>query len=262
MTDFHVADADLLAWAENRLTEPAAWSVEAHLDDCAACRFRVPATPALPPAPMDLPPRGRVRRPTRARRIRLLIGAGPQARVAWFSAVAVTVLLTLTVAAQPGDRVPHWLLLLVAPLLPVLGTAASYGPRSDPMAEMVASTAYGGLRIVLWRTLSVLAVSLPVAAAGGVVSALGSPAVWLLPCCALTALTLALATFTGPALAAWVVSGGWFALVTAAHGLPEDTAPLVDPPATPVWLAVLAAAALIITLRRNHTGGNTRRAYR
>ncbi|MBW6432481.1 anti-sigma factor [Actinoplanes hulinensis] len=246
MTDFHVADADLLAWAENRLAEPAAWSVEAHLDDCAACRSRVPATPAVPPAPMDLPPQGRVRRATRARRIRLLIGAGPQARVAWFSAVTVTVLLTLTV----GDRVPHWLLLLNGPVLPVLGTAVSYGRHTDPLDELVASTAYGGLRIVLWRTLSVLAVSLPVAAAGGLVSGLGEPAVWLLPSCALTALTLALAALTGPAVAAAVVGGGWALLVTGTLWSPEAGAQLVTGGTTPAWLAVTAAAALIITYRR------------
>ncbi|MEV0896273.1 zf-HC2 domain-containing protein [Actinoplanes sp. NPDC049802] len=247
MTEFHVADADLWAWAENRLSEPAAWSVEAHLDGCAICRSRVPATPGLPPAPLHLPAQGRVRPATRARRIRVLVEAGPQARIAWFSAVAVTVLLTVTL----GDRVPHWLLLLVGPALPVLGTAVSYGPRSDPMAELVASTAYGGLRIVLWRTLSVLAVSLPVAAAGGFVSGLGSPAMWLLPCCALTALTLALASFTGPTVSAWVVGGGWFALVTAAHGLPVDATPLlVAPSATPPWLAVTAVGSLIITYRR------------
>ncbi|GIE28854.1 hypothetical protein Ait01nite_018990 [Actinoplanes italicus] len=244
----HVSDADLRAWSEDRLAEPAAWSLEAHLDQCRACRGRVPAD--LPPPPVDLPPQGRVRPPSRARRIRMLIGAGPQARVAWFSAVAVTVVLTLVVAIQPGTVVPQWVLLLAAPALPVLGTAASYGRHTDPLYEMVASSAYGGLRIVLWRTLSVLAVSLPVSAAAGSASGLGAPAVWLLPSLALTALTLALAARTGPAVAASIVAAVWAVLVLGTLWSPANGAQLVDAPSAPAWLAVLAAAAVVTLTRR------------
>ncbi|WP_430783264.1 zf-HC2 domain-containing protein [Actinoplanes sp. G11-F43] len=250
MTGFHVADGDLRAWAEDRLGEPAAWSVEAHLDSCRDCRSRVPATPAVPGAPTVLPVQGRVRRPTPARRVRLLLGAGPQARLAWFSAVAVTVALTLLVATQPAGTVPHWMLLLVAPLLPVLGTAVSYGRHTDPLYEMVASSAYGGLRIILWRTLSVLAVSLPVTGAGGLVSGLGVPAVWLLPALALTATTLALASPVGPVPAASVVAGCWFLLVTATLWSRESGAQLVGWTASPAWLTVLVAAAVVMFVRK------------
>lgn len=248
MNGYHVSGADLRAWAEDRLTEPGAWSVEAHLDGCSACRSRVPATPGIPPPPVDLPAQGRVRRATWARRIRMLIGAGPQARTAWFSAMAVTVTLTLAVATQPVDAVPQWLLLLTTPVLPVLGTAVSYGRHTDPLHELVASSAYGGLRIVLWRTLSVLAVSLPVSAAGGLASGLGVPAVWLLPGVALTALSLALGAVTGSAAAAVTVGVGWGALVVGTLWTPAGGAQLVTAGTTPVWLAVTVTAALMITI--------------
>jgi hypothetical protein len=244
----HISDADLLAWSEDRLGEPAAWSLETHLDQCRPCRSRVPAD--LPPLPIDLPVQGRVRPPGPARRIRMLIGAGPQARIAWFSAVAVTVTLTLIAAIQPGPVVPQWLLLLAAPALPVLGTAVSYGRHTDPLYEMVASSAYGGLRIVLWRTLSVLVVSLPVSAAAGLASGLGAPAVWLLPSLTLTALTLALAALTGPAVAAAAVSGAWALLVVGTLWSPESGGQLVGSPSAPAWLAVFGAAAAITLTRK------------
>jgi hypothetical protein len=244
----HLSDADLLAWSEDRLGEPAAWSLEAHLDQCRECRSRVPGD--LPPLPIELPPQGRVRPPGPARRIRLLIGAGPQARIAWFSAVVATVGLTLVAAMQPGTVVPQWVLLLAAPALPVLGTAVSYGRHTDPLYEMVASSAYGGLRMVLWRTLSVLAVSLPVSAGAGLASGLGAPVVWLLPSLTLTAVTLALAALTGPAVAASLVSGAWALLVVGTLWSPESGGQLVDGRSAPAWAAVFVAAALITLTRK------------
>ncbi|WP_433793501.1 zf-HC2 domain-containing protein [Actinoplanes sp. CA-252034] len=245
----HVSDAELLAWTRDRLTEPDVWSLEAHLDECRACRARVPGDPAPPPT--ALPPQGRVRRATPARRIRMLVGSGPHARAAWISAVAATVGLALVVAAQPVAVVPQWVLLLTAPALPVLGTAMSYGRHTDPLHEMVASTAYGGLRIVLWRTLSVLVVSLPVSVAAGLASGLGVPAVWLLPCVALTALTLALASLTGPAVAATAVGAAWGVLVVGTRWSPEGTTDLlVSTGTTPAWLITTVAAVLLIIVRK------------
>ncbi|MFC7531408.1 zf-HC2 domain-containing protein [Actinoplanes sp. GCM10030250] len=258
---YHATDAQLLAWVEGGLDEAGVWSVEAHLERCGTCRTRIPYDEPAGPPP-DLPPQGRVRRPTRARRIQLLIGAGPQARVAWLSAVLVTVALTLAVTWMPDGTAPRWLLLMIAPALPVLGTAASYGPRTDPLDELVGSTVYGGLRIVLWRTLSVLAVSLPVAAAGGLATGLGAPAVWLLPCCALTALTLALATLTGPAVAGSVVGTGWFVLVAGTLWSPERGAQLVTTQTTPVWLALIVIAAVTLTHQQTNRGQIKREAHR
>ncbi|MET8361587.1 zf-HC2 domain-containing protein [Micromonospora sp. NPDC005171] len=215
MTGFHV-DVDVLAaYAEDRLADVDAWSVEAHLDRCSACRMGV--TPDASVALMieavavaldnRLPAQGQVRPATGWRRVRVLVAAGPAARAAWLLSVAVTGVLTAGLAVSP-TVVPPWLLLLIAPALPVAGTALSYGPRTDPLHDVIAGT-QGGLRIVLWRTLAVLAVAAPVAVLAGAVTDIGTPVLWLLPCVALTALTLALGSLIEPAYAAPVVAGAW-----------------------------------------------------
>lgn len=170
MTGFHVDARVLAAYAEDRLVDVDAWSVEAHLDRCGACRTSIApdASVALVVEAVAvalgnrLPAQGRVRRATRWRRVRVMVGAGPAARGTWLLSVAVTGVLTAGLAASP-TVLPPWLLLLVAPALPVAGTALSYGPRTDPLHELVAGTPQGGLRIVLWRTLTVLVVAAPVA---------------------------------------------------------------------------------------------------
>ncbi|MEV7227330.1 anti-sigma factor [Polymorphospora sp. NPDC051019] len=249
MSGFHLDDAVLRAYARERLADTDAWSVEAHLDRCATCRSRLPFdVPAAADLLAVLPDQGRVRPGTRWRRSMMLLNAAPAARVAWFVSVAATLGLAVGAAFDPLLIRP-WLLLLIAPVLPVLGVAASYGPHTDPLHEMVAASPYGGLRIVLWRTLSVLAVTVPVAVVAGAASGIGVPAMWLLPCLALTGLALGLGSLIAPVRAATLVAGGWALLVLAASG----PAWLVVPAAGPPWLAVLAAATglfLVRTTRR------------
>ncbi|MER7333484.1 MULTISPECIES: hypothetical protein [unclassified Micromonospora] len=165
--------------------------MEAHLDRCGACRTSIAryASTALVVEAVAvtlgnrLPAQGRVRRATGWRRVRVLVGAGPAARAAWLLSVAVTGVLTAGLAVSP-TVVPPWLLLLIAPALPVAGTALSYGPRTDPLHDLIAGTPQGGLRIVLWRTLAVLVVAAPVAVLAGAVTDIGTPVLWLLPCVA------------------------------------------------------------------------------
>ncbi|MEV6811831.1 zf-HC2 domain-containing protein [Micromonospora sp. NPDC051296] len=256
MTGFHVDARVLAAYIEDRLADADAWSVEAHLDRCGACRARI----TLDEAAMrsvetvavtlrgPLPAPGRIRRATRWRRIRVLVAAGPAARGAWFVAVAVTGLVTLGLLVSPM-AIPPWLLLLVAPALPVLGTAVSYGPWTDPLHELVAGTPHGGLRIVLWRTLAVLAVTAPVALLAGVVTGIGTPAMWPLLCVALTTLTLALGSIVEPGQAAAMVLGGWAVTVLAPTG-----GWAVVASSGPAWLAVTALAALLVYVRRDQLG--------
>lgn len=257
MTGFHVDAAVLAAYGEGRLADVDAWSVEAHLDRCVVCRTSIASdvsTASVVEAVAvslggRLPRQGRVRRATGWRRVRVLAGAGPAARAAWLLSVAVTGVLTAGLAVSP-TVVPPWLLLLIAPALPAVGTALSYGPRTDPLHELVAGTPQGGLRIVLWRTLTVLAVAAPVAVLAGAVTGIGTPGLWLLPCVALTVLTLALGSLIEPAYAALVVAGAWAVVVLAP---PVDgLAVLVSSP--PGWLGVTAAAAVVVYARRERVG--------
>ncbi|MEE6260621.1 anti-sigma factor family protein [Plantactinospora sonchi] len=255
----HLDDVVLRAYAEDRLADVDAWSVEAHLDRCPSCRERLPLDEATgrlvaevgaalrdrletaPPLPRPSV-RGRIRPGSRWRRNTVLLGAGPAARAGWLGSVAVT--LGLVAAVEFGAlSIRPWVLLLIAPVLPVLGVASSYGPRTDPLHELVASTPYAGLRIVLWRTLSVLAVAVPVSLVAGAVAGIGVPGLWLLPCLTLTALTLGLGAVVEPYRAAVAVAVGWAVLVLAPVG-PW----LVAPAAVPGWLAGTAAAVLLMVV--------------
>ncbi|MEU3455211.1 zf-HC2 domain-containing protein [Micromonospora sp. NPDC006766] len=263
--DYHLHDLVLRAYAEDRLGDTDAWSVEAHLDHCPACRARL-----VPDEQMgqrlatfgatlraNLPQQGKVRSGSRWRQVTVLVGAGPAARRGWLGSVAATIGLLVALAAGPAEA-RSWLL-LIAPVLPVLGVAASYGLRADPLHELVGATPYAGLRIVLWRCLSVFAATAPVALAAGKVSGIGVPVLWLLPCLALTALTLGLGTLLEIGRAAAVVAAGWAAMVLAPVGrewtgtvlAPVGKAWLVAPETGLAWAAVTVFGGALMFWRRD-----------
>ncbi|MFI6761046.1 zf-HC2 domain-containing protein [Micromonospora sp. NPDC050417] len=260
--DFHIHDLVLRAYAEDRLGDSDSWSVEAHLGRCPSCRARLPLDEptsqqiAVVGASLrdDLPRQGRLRAGTRWRRITVLVGFGPAARLGWLISVAVTLGLLVALAASPAPS-RSWLLLLIAPVLPVLGIAASYGLRTDPLHELVAATPYAGLRIVLWRTVSVLAVTAPVAFVAGTASGIGLPVMWLLPCLALTGLTLGLGTVMEIGRAAAVVVAGWAVVVLA----PLGEAWMVAPATGTAWVVVTGVGVALTFWRRDRLETGVRR---
>ncbi|SCF20753.1 Putative zinc-finger [Micromonospora viridifaciens] len=271
--DYHLHDLVLRAYAEDRLGDADAWSVEAHLDHCPACRARLTPDEQLAQRiagfganlRANLPRQGRIRSGSRWRQVAVLVGAGPAARLGWLGSVAATAGLLVALAASPAPT-RSWLL-LVAPALPVLGIAASYGLRADPLHELVAATPYAGLRIVLWRCLSVLAATAPVALAAGEVSGIGVPVLWLLPCLALTALTLGLGTLLEIGQAAAAVVAGWAAVVLAPVGrewagtvlAPVGKAWLVTPQTSLAWAAVTVFGGALAFWRRDRMEIGVRR---
>lgn len=84
----------------------------------------------------------------------------------WLAMVlAVTLLALLLDLTELGSgRVS--LMLLLAPVLPVGGVAASWSRDLDPAYELTASTPRAGLQLVLRRTAAVLAVVIPTLLAG------------------------------------------------------------------------------------------------
>ncbi|CAM5425153.1 zf-HC2 domain-containing protein [Streptomyces aurantiogriseus] len=191
---------------------------------------------------------------------RPLWAAGPAVRGAWLPAVLLVALGALALAYGAGVDGARPLLLAAAPVVPVLGVALSYGPHADPLHEIAAATPSGGLRLLLTRTVAVLAVSLPsLTLAGLLLPASGAPgaAAWLLPGLALTLATLTLAGYVGCRAAAAVTGGGWLcavpvpALASSADApltrLTEQLSLVLDGPlAQGAWAtaAVLCAAAL------------------
>ena len=165
----------------------------------------------------------------------------------------VAVLLAATLldlAADAGaSGAPSWVL-LVAPVLPLVGVAASWSRVFDPAYDLVAATPAAGLPLLLWRTTVVLAVMVPAALIAGVVADTGGVATWLLPCLALTAASLALGSVTGMVRATGVAAGAWAAGVVAPALAIQQTPAALEPAWLPVWGALTILAAGAIALRR------------
>ncbi len=181
-----------------------------------------------------------------------LMAATPVLRRSWYLA-SILVLLFGLAAADP-DRPDGSLavFLVVAPLVPVLGVGLAYGPGVDPASDMTVATPLSGFRLLLLRSVTVLATSVLF---GGIGAILIAPdhglrvLAWMLPALALTTATLALATAVPTRLAAGLVAGGWLAIVIAVTRLADDLA-LFGGPAQPLYLALVLVAGVLLAVRR------------
>ncbi len=225
------------------------WAVESHLETCAPCRARLAPDPLADAVWADLavvvdrtPQMPRTRR-------RLLTWVSPMAGpwLAMILLVTFVALLLDRLSSATPDGIS--LVLLIAPVLPVLGVAASWGRALDPAYELTAATPRAGLPLVLRRTAAVLFVVMPgLFVAGWLTGA--SLAEWLLPCLTFTAGTLALGGLIGVTRAAITLVVLWtFAIVVPTIALAR-TSVVFDAAATPFWAALLALGLLVITLRR------------
>ncbi|WP_416981936.1 zf-HC2 domain-containing protein [Streptomyces sp. T028] len=238
------------------------WAVEAHLETCRVCRDRLSAAVAAGvPAVASLVdtvwsgleprlavtatmPRGR-RRPARLSRWLT------PAMVPWLATVVgVTLLALLLDLAGTGTGTGEVsVVLLLAPVLPVLGVAASWSRGLDPAYELTASAPRAGLHLVLRRTASVLAVVVPALLVGGWVTGV-MVAQWLLPCLAFTAATLALGGLVGVTRAAVALAAVWAAVVVAPTLATRRTAFALQTGGLPVWALILALGIGVVIARR------------
>src|SRR5215467_10103592 len=101
--------------------------------------------------------------------------------------------------ALVGGRIRNangtWLFLAVAPVVPCLVVASSYDPRLDPALEPELVTPYPALRLILLRTIAVLALALPAVLLFGLVVPGEAPFAWLLPAVGFVAVVLAASTW-------------------------------------------------------------------
>ncbi|WP_431950976.1 zf-HC2 domain-containing protein [Actinacidiphila sp. bgisy167] len=263
---WHVPDAVAAAYADGTLPETTAWSVDKHLEQCAACADRVSTRARTGPHGATLaqvrqvvlaqvasaPVRGAAALPAvRSRPWPAALRSAYAPRAPWMAslllAVVAAVALTRFVAVPGADP---WLLLL-APLLPPTGVALAYGRHADPVYELAASTPSGGLRLLLVRTGVVLAACVPLlTAAGGLLAGAGAAVAWLLPGLTLTAATLVLGSWTGCHRAAAIVATGWVTAVVLCG--PPATARnlLFSGAAQQAWAAAGASCVLLLALRR------------
>ncbi|MFE5138992.1 zf-HC2 domain-containing protein [Streptomyces fagopyri] len=236
------------------------WAVEAHLEACRTCRDRLSAAVgAEVPAVTSLvdtvwsglePHLAVTHTMSRGRRwsARLSRWMTPT-MVPWLAmVVGVTVLALLFDLAGSGAGEVS-LVLLFAPVLPVLGVAASWSRGVDPAYELTASAPRAGLYLVLRRTASVLGVVVPALSVGGWMTGV-MVAQWLLPCLAFTATTLALGGVIGVTRAAVLLAAVWAAVIVAPTLATSRTTFALQTGGLPMWGLLLALGIGVVIARR------------
>ena len=267
MTGWHLDDDALRRYVERADSLAMGASAEQHLLSCEPCRARVSAAASVMElGVIDLAAvwdrtRDAIEVPRPPAFGRLLRAAGLPAHDARLVAVAsafrgvwlagaAAVLAFAALAAAAGHARGMWLFLAVAPVVPCLVVASSYDPRLDPALEPELVTPYPALRLVLLRTIAVLALALPAVLLFGLVVPGETAFAWLLPAVGFVAVVLAASTWVSPLRAAIAVSSAWLALVwllAARSGSPDA---IIQGRAQAGFLALAAASFVIFILRR------------
>lgn len=258
---WHVTAAEIHRYREAALDRVTAASVEAHLTDCGACRSLVVAdrdwverswsaiAERVEPGGAGVIERTLVRLGVPGHVARI-VAVSPALRLSFLLAVVlVTAFAVLASISNPtGDT--YRVFLVVAPLLPVVGVAFAYGRLVDPVFEWTLASPIDSFRLLLLRTVTVLAVSIPIGLVAWPLvpapSALGFTA-WLLPALALTLVTLALSSRLEVWLAGSMVGGGWAAVMLIAF---TENYAVFDGAAQIAYAALAVSAALAVAVQR------------
>jgi hypothetical protein len=238
------------------------WAVEAHLEACEPCADRLaevvgrasPATAAL----LDRAWAGLVAQvaaganePSRKRRLRWVRRWAAPAFLPrlGMTVLVVLVALGLDLADVAAGRYPS-LVLLVAPVAPLLAVAAAWSRGLDPAYEVVVASPRAGLDLVLRRTVAVLAVVIPLLVlVGWVVGA--SPARWLLPCLSCTAGALALGELIGLHRAATGLAAAWAVLAVGPSLALGRPSVLLGAAGLPAWAVLFTVLVAVLLVRRH-----------
>jgi hypothetical protein len=253
---WHVSEGAMRDYTSGDSRPVAGASVEAHLVQCADCRARLKA--AVPREALNrtwTKIRDKVETPHVSvvegllRHLGIsgesarILAAVPAFRGAWLLGVFVVIVFAGVAALFAGD-VGLSLFLIAAPLAPVAGVAACFGGDADPAHELITTTPHSAFRLLLIRTLGVLATSIPLTALVGI--ALPGPAwlgaAWLVPAMTGVLLTLLVGPVLGSSTTAAALAACWsLAVITAGRlGDPLD----VVEPLMQLALSVIALGAL------------------
>jgi len=266
-TVWHPDATALQAYVDDEAGAALAASTEAHLLACHTCRLAL--VPAVTPTRLalvraDLDDRlDAAERPWVERCLRRLglgeadarvLLAAPSMRRAWWLAVGLALSLGLVAAGQ--DPAQADALLVFAPLLPVVATAASYAPRFDTALALTAATPYPTMRLLLLRAgaVAVASTALAVVAASALPMGLAGTVSWLLPAVALIVAVLALSTWVDAGVAAGICSAGWLTAVwTAGYGRarPLDPLAVYDVSGQLASIALLGVAVVVLVRHRH-----------
>jgi hypothetical protein len=263
MTVWHLDPEAVRRYAQGTARSESAASAEAHLMKCAACRGAISSyvdsqrAAAIWREVVDRIDATHGSRPERML-VRLgvgeatarLVAATPTLRGPWL--LAITGVLVLTAwTAQVDERFLR-MFLVVAPLAPLAGVAVAFAGGLDPSREIGLAAPFSGLRLLLIRTIAVLAVTVPIVAVAGLTLP-GSAwlgAAWLLPTAGLTCAALALTARMPPVVAVGVVATAWV-LVTAPTAFAGRVDLAFGIGAQIFWLAVAVGGGLWLAVTRN-----------
>ena len=226
---WHVEPKMMEAYANGFADDSRAFSIEAHLISCESCRASL-AVHADHSVLDDLWSgiNDTVRRPTSGPVERVLVafglndhtarllGATRSLSLSWFLAISVALMFSVA-AAHSGDR-GFIVFLVVAPLLPLAGVAAAYGPRVDPTYEIGLASPMRSFYLLLIRTAAVVVTTMLLCALAAVAlpELNWSAVAWLLPALGLVVAALALATIMAPLPAVAAVAVAWVSITTTA----------------------------------------------
>jgi Putative zinc-finger len=259
------ADIDSIdRYLDDRLGEAEAAVVEAHVLACAECRDLLARQARVEPAEVKRHEDSwerileEVDQPRLTVSERLLTLTRVPRPVAGLGLLGVAVLTAHLGSGAVGTVT----FVVTAPVVPLVGVALSYGSRGEPTGEVATVAPYGSFRLLVLRTLVVLASWFPAA----LILALALPGrgttalLWFVPALALCALTLAASTFTDPAPAAAVLGVAWLTAAGLAVRGPRwmPAGELLDQfvafrPAGQILLAGLAVAGVLVTVARRST---------
>lgn len=261
---WHVDSNDVAAYARGELDPARSFSLEAHALECADCREAIAqyahahrlervwadieeAVDAPVPAPVE---RALLRVGVPDHLARLL-AATPSLTLSWLASVAGALVFGV-VAAHLGER-GLLLFLTVAPLLPLAGVAAAYGPGIDPTHEIGLAAPMRSFRLLLVRATAVLATTSVLAAAAAVAlpGFEWTVVAWLLPALGLTTGSLALATFVAPLTASGIVCFAWLAAITLTATLGSDRLVAFRSVGQAVFVAVTILGVVVVAARRD-----------
>jgi hypothetical protein len=260
-------------YAAGTLDAVQVMSVEAHLAGCERCRAAVPADEPWLAASwdriLDEVDRPRTRAAERVLRLagvpehlaRFLV-ATPGLTRAWLVSVAFVLAFAVAVAnLMPAHMEALLAFLAIAPVLPLAGIAAAYGPHVDPVYELQAATPMAGSRTLLLRSVAVL---VPAVVMTGLATPFlpgppGLSTAWVLPSLVLTLVALALSSHVPVRVAASLLASCWLGTVLLSGGVTGDRFGPFHPPAQLLYgCATLIVTSLLYARHRHPDQGEPR----
>jgi hypothetical protein len=271
--EWHIDGDDLADYAEGRTGPVMLASVEAHLIACERCRSALSMRVHADDARADRVWAGIVDRVDRGNRLfswssRLLMVSLSSPPLALVTLLLAGVLVAFVSVARLSEaRNATTMLVSFGPLVPLVGARIAFGRSVDPAGTMSAAAPVAASRVAATRALVVTVIA---CLAGIIVSPLTTldpheSVVWLLPALALSAISVAIATYvdstiptTLSAIAWLAVVGAWLGDVPRAlRGLSVDGL-VTNRPEVQAALVVATVAAIAVCFVRRDSDPNWR----